>query len=77
MNIEVVSENLPKFKKFSHPLGVLYYLGSTNLSWDLLIEKITTGREFSEIRRNFAFVWIGNHEWIAAVDHVISYPLFL
>jgi asparagine synthetase B (glutamine-hydrolysing) len=76
MCIEVVSENIPKFKKFSHPLGELFYLGSSNLSWSQLVEKILKGQGFNEIRGNFAFVWVGERDWVAAVDHLSSIPLF-
>ncbi len=29
-----------------------------------------------EIRGSFAFVWVGQAEWVAAADHLATYPLF-
>lgn len=76
MIMKVLQKNLPKFEEISHPLGKLYWRGKANLSTDSIIASLATGEFPSRIRGSFAFVWVGQYDWIAAVDHLASTPLF-
>lgn len=76
MIMSVLQKNLPKFEEISHPLGTLYWRGRSNLSLPAILKALEVGEFPHGIRGNFAFIWIGQHDWIAAVDHLASIPLF-
>jgi asparagine synthetase B (glutamine-hydrolysing) len=66
----------PKPQVLSTPAGTLYCFGAANVAWEKVAELLAGGRMPDAIRGSFAFVWEGEHETIAAVDHVATYPIF-
>lgn len=76
MTLAFLSAAAPLPHKLVHPAGVLFYLGSTQWAWERVADSLAQGKFPSEVRGNFAFVWQGQEETIAAVDHVATYPLF-
>jgi asparagine synthetase B (glutamine-hydrolysing) len=76
MKLSVLQKSLPRFQEISHPLGTLFWRGSSNYSSDRLIQELNNDRFPSDIRGNFSFIWVQEHSWVAAVDHLATYPIF-
>src|SRR5690606_34799870 len=66
----------PEPQVFSTPVGKLYCFGAANLAWEKVAELLATGSMPNSLRGSFAFVWEGDIETIASVDHVATFPLF-
>src|SRR3989338_6721758 len=76
MKLTYRTDFAPLSRKIEFPAGTLFYFGCANLSWIRVGEVLATGSFPAEIRGNFSFIWQGNQETIAAVDHVATYPIF-
>lgn len=76
MKLQFITQLKPNFRLLKHPRGILHFKGNANFKWQDLADKLAEGHFPHSLRGNFAFIWIGQEETIAAVDHVCSYPLF-
>lgn len=66
----------PGFVTLRTPGSTLYHSGDASLPWATVQERLERGAFPTELRGNFAFVWEGPDDTVAAVDHLATIPLF-
>lgn len=71
-----LNSNPNRLFKTKKRIGTLYYYGYTNTSWDYICKTLDTGNFPTNLKGQFAFVYIGKKDWIACVDHLCTTQIF-
>jgi asparagine synthetase B (glutamine-hydrolysing) len=64
------------FSALSTPLSTLHHAGAASLPWAEVQASLERGAFPEALRGEFAFVWEGADDTVAAVDHLATIPLF-